>query len=541
MTHKFPPQISRARKGEKFLFQFGEGMRLEELPEGTRIIYPGVRADGERDPGRIRAWIAQALDHPLGAPPLRAKLRQLKERRANPRVVFAFDDVSIPLPPMKRPDIRGLVMEQAEALCLEEGIEDLEFICAIALHRPIRPDEFRHLCGRRLFRKYYPRRMRNYNAIDPEDSVHLGRTERGEDVEVCKAVARADLTIYFNVNYVAMDGGYKSYATGLVSYQSLRHNHDSKTLLHTRSLYDPPRSAMHQSFERIGRMIQEKVDIFHIETVLDENLFPWHLSWVQKFDRDMGAFEKLLMRASVHGLKLLPHALRLKIFWATRGPFGLVAIHAGETWQVHQQTLAACYEGKVVEVDGPCDILILAPTCIGPYTKDTYFNPLLVNTYALGYYYNMYLDGTPLVRPGGAVIVVNPLPYKWTEPAHTLYRELFEKVIATHRGLDEFEAFQEDFADDQRLNDLYRAGKAPAGVHGFYMYTWAAHGMDQVSKVFAVGCGGQNRGAQILGWECCATIAQAVEAARRHLGKPDAEATYFRCPPVGYVRVRNSR
>ena len=58
----------------------------------------------------------------------------------------------------------------------------------------------------------------------------------------------------------------------------------------------------------------------------------------------------------------------------------------------------ANYEDAVVDVDGQADVLILAPTCIGPYTKDTYLNPLLVNTYALGYYYNMYVEGVPLLR-----------------------------------------------------------------------------------------------------------------------------------------------
>ncbi len=538
MARKYEPQILHARKGEKFLFQFGEDMCLQELPEGTRVIYPGVRANGERNRRRIEERLLRALDQPTGTPPLREKLRRLRQAKPNPKVVFAFDDVSIPLPPMKSPDIRGIMMDQVERLCIEEGVSDLEFICSVALHRPIRPDEFRHICGGRLYRKYYPGRMRNYNAIDPEDNVHLGHTEKGEDVEVCRSVAEADLLIYFNVNYVAMDGGYKSYATGLVSYRSLRHNHDSHTLRHTRSLYDPPRSLMHQSFTRIGKLIQKKIDIFHIETVLDENLFPWHLAWVQKIDRQMGLFEKLLMYSSVWGLKLLPHWLRLKVFWATRGPFGLLAINAGETAAVHEKTLEVCYADKIVEVDGQCDILILAPTCIGPYTKDTYLNPLLVNTYALGYYYNMYLDGVPLVRPGGAVIVVNPLAYKWTEPTHTSYREFFEQVLSSHRGLDEFEAFQEQFAKDQRLNDLYRQGLSPAGVHCFYMYTWAAHGMDQVGKVYAVGGDGDRRGAEGLGWECAANVVEAVAAARRHLNDPAASVSYFRCPPVGYLRVK---
>ena len=56
---------------------------------------------------------------------------------------------------------------------------------------------------------------------------------------------------------------------------------------------------------------------------------------------------------------------------------------------MHAKTLEACYKDKVIDVDGQADILILAPTALGPYTKDCYCNPLLVNTYALGYYFNM--------------------------------------------------------------------------------------------------------------------------------------------------------
>lgn len=49
-----------------------------------------------------------------------------------------------------------------------------------------------------------------------------------------------------------------------------------------------------------------------------------------------------------------------------------------------------------------------------------------------------------------------------------------------------FQAFQEKFATNDRLNDIYREGNGPAGVHGFYMYTWAAHGMDKVYFTFKV-------------------------------------------------------
>lgn len=51
---------------------------------------------------------------------------------------MAFDDVSVPLPPMRSPDIRSIIMEEAEALCVEAGITDITFICSVALHRFIR-------------------------------------------------------------------------------------------------------------------------------------------------------------------------------------------------------------------------------------------------------------------------------------------------------------------------------------------------------------------------------------------------------------------
>lgn len=39
-------------QGEKFLFQAGETMQIHELPEGTRVIYPGVRSDGVNNPDK---------------------------------------------------------------------------------------------------------------------------------------------------------------------------------------------------------------------------------------------------------------------------------------------------------------------------------------------------------------------------------------------------------------------------------------------------------------------------------------------------------
>lgn len=87
------------------------------------------------------------------------------------------------------------------------------------------------------------------------------------------------------------------------------------------------------------------VDIFHVETVVDDNIFPWFLSWVLVLKRDMSLWQLVFMYTTVLSLPLLPLALRKWIFWSplTWGPYGLVQVHAGETTAVHEKTLAANY------------------------------------------------------------------------------------------------------------------------------------------------------------------------------------------------------
>ncbi len=83
------------------LFWHGEGFRLERLPRGSRILYPPEPLPALRDPRRA---IAEALAHPIDSEPLDALLR------LGMRLTIAIDDVSLPLPQMRAPDIRGRVI-----------------------------------------------------------------------------------------------------------------------------------------------------------------------------------------------------------------------------------------------------------------------------------------------------------------------------------------------------------------------------------------------------------------------------------------------
>ena len=142
-----PPEVFYSEPGEEVLLQFGESMRVEELPEGTRVAYPGVRANAPSDRKTMTAMVEHALDNPIGTAPLREKLRALKAKKDRRRF-SCFDGVSIPLPPMRSPDIRAIILEQAERRCIEEGIDprDIKFVCSIALHRFIREETSSSAC-----------------------------------------------------------------------------------------------------------------------------------------------------------------------------------------------------------------------------------------------------------------------------------------------------------------------------------------------------------------------------------------------------------
>ena len=109
------------------LFHSGETFRLERLPVGSRIVYPPPPLKGLID---VDAAITAALDSPLGMDPLDSLLSP------GMKLTIAFDDISLPLPPMKTPDIRGRVIEHVLERAYRAGVEDIHLIAALGAAPP---------------------------------------------------------------------------------------------------------------------------------------------------------------------------------------------------------------------------------------------------------------------------------------------------------------------------------------------------------------------------------------------------------------------
>src|ERR1044071_4451977 len=165
----------------------GEQLLIEHLPPGTRVLYPKPAIVGLKDPD---AAIRYPINHPLGLDPLHALLAP------GMKVTLALDDISLPLPPMRRPDVRQRVLEIVLEILGDHGVDDIHIIAALAVHRRMTPDELKHAVGDKIYNAYAPERLYNHDAEDNANMVDLGRTDKDELVQMNKRAVDSDLIIY---------------------------------------------------------------------------------------------------------------------------------------------------------------------------------------------------------------------------------------------------------------------------------------------------------------------------------------------------------
>ena len=514
------------RSTPPIVFHHGEGFRLEKLPPGrSRVVYPAEPLRGLDDP---EAAIRHALLNPYGeSEPLPALLRP------GMKLTIAFDDVSLPLPPMRAPDIRQRIIEQVLDMAAEAGVDDVHLIAALALHRRMTETELRHAVGDRVYDAFAPRDLLyNHDAEDPDGMVILGQTAHGEDVEMNRRAAESDLVVYVNLNIVSMDGGHKSTATGLAGYAGVRPHHNPRTMTQSKSFMDQTRSELHKSNWRQGDVIRNAgVKIFQIETTINNNTFgrTGPMAMLQKREWEWTPRDRAAFVAMQKGLEVLPARRRRQIFHSWRAPYELTSVQAGEVEAVHEVTTANVYQQHLVPVEGQTDILTMGLPYIGPYNVDSIMNPILVMCLGLGYFFNLY-KGRPLVREGGVLIMSHPTPWEFHPVHHPSYIDFFEQVLADTTDPVEIEArYEKQYAEDEWYRHLYRTSYAYHGVHPFYMWYWGAHALEHLGRVIVVG--GDTRAVRRMGFASASTLQDALEMATDVVG-PQPSITHFHNPPI---------
>src|SRR3954451_12587154 len=504
----------------------GQGFRLEEFPLGTRVVYPPESLPALRD---LDAAIRDALLHPLDMDPLPSLLH------SGMRLTIAIDDISLPLPQMQTPDVRQRILEQALTMAAAAGVDDVQLIIATALHRRMTSAEIKRAVGERVYRSFWPDNLYNHDAEDPANLLHVGVTDKGEDVEINKRAAESDLLVYVNINLVAMDGGHKSVPIGLASYKSLKHHHNVHTMLHSRSYMDPPSSALHGSARRMGELLAQSLKIFHIETTLNNDAFPSQYSFLTKREWEWSLRDQTMFLGAKRGIDLMPGKARRKLFQSMEAPYAVTGISAGAVEPVHAQTLERVHRQQLVEVDGQSDIGVFGLPYLCPYNVNSVMNPILAACLGLGYFFNMYV-GQPVVRKGGGRSLNPPVPGEFSTLHHPSYVDFFDEVLSVSTDPKVIEQkFEQQYATDPWYVHLYRTSYAYHGVHPFYMWYWCAHALDHLGEVIWVG--GDRRAVARMGMRSASTFADALEMATDSVGRSPS-ITYLHSPPHALANVK---
>ena len=509
------------------LMFFGEDFLVEDLPVGTKVIFPRPPVAGLPN---VRAAIRWAINHPEGCDPLHAQLRP------GMKVTVAIDDISLPLPPMRTPDVRQQVLEVVLELLADAGVDDVELIIAIALHRRMTEAEVRRMVGDRIFDAWWPERLYHHDAEDPDGLVSLGATDHGEKVILNRRAVESDLVIYVNLNLVPMDGGHKSMGTGLTSYEGVKAHHGPHTIRQSWSYMDPPSSALHRSVDRIGRLIDGQLNVFHIETTINNRMFDGPLAFLMKREEDFTDLDRLKFEGMRSALRVLPKAARRKLLQAVPAPYDVIAVHAGRTEPTHEKILEASYGQYMVDVDFQADILIYGMPYISPYNVNSVLNPLLVQVMACGYFFNFY-RGKPLLKKGGTLIIAHPCSDEFDPVQHPSYIEFFHRLLPETRDAAVLEQkYEREFAENPTYVHMYRTGNAYHGAHPFFMWYWGENGRQHIGRVIAVGADNEHV-PRLMGWDTAGTLSEAIDMARSIHGR-SAETALLHLPPIVMTQNR---
>ncbi len=527
MNH--PCVITLDKKSPPRTLFSGDKLVKVDLPAGTRVIYTKSPLAGLKDPD---AAIRYAINHPYGCAPLYAQLKP------GMKVTIAVDDISVCLPPMKRPDVRQRVLEIVLEQLRDHGVDDFHIIIATSFHRRMREWELRNMLGDKIVDAYWPKRLYNHDAEDPAGMKYVGTTDNGEPVVLNRRAVESDLLIYVNLNLVPMDGGHKSVTVGLCGYDSLKPHHNPHVMRKCHSYMDPPKSALNTVVERMGKVTDAAINVFTIETTINNRMFDKPLGFLAKKEEDYTMAEKAALDAMIYSLDRTPSNLRQEIFQRVPAPYELTGVWAGKTEHVHPHTLKRCFEQYAVPVTGQADVVVAGVPYISPYNINAYLNPLLVQVMIEGYLHNLY-RGAPVLKKGGTVIAFHQCTDKFDPDQHAPYIEFVHRILAeTRDAMTMHKKYEEEFSKNPSYIELYRKGHAYHPVHPFYMWYWGEAGRQHRGRVIIVGADNEYI-PKLLGYETARTFADALEMAKDTHGN-SPEITCMKVPPIGMVDMTPS-
>jgi hypothetical protein len=293
---------------------------------------------------------------------------------------------------------------------------------------------------------------------------------------------------------------------------------------------DPPKSALNTKVERQGLLVREHMNVFHIETALNNRMFSPSTAFLGKNEDEFTEVDRLKFEAMRWSLSKMPAAAKRKVFHSIPAQYQLIACYAGKTEPVHAKILEKNVEQYFVNLRGQSDILICGVPFISPYNVNSILNPILVQVMGLGYFHNFYRN-KPILRQGGVLILCHPCYDSFSHEHHPSYIEFFNRLLPeTRDSMVLRHKYEEEFAKNPSYIEMYRRGYAYHGAHPFMMWYWGEGGRQHVGKVIVAGAENAHVPAR-LGWDRADSLPEAIAMARSFTG-PSAEITMLHQPPI---------
>ncbi|WP_152363599.1 lactate racemase domain-containing protein [Microlunatus speluncae] len=488
----------------------GDAVVRQLFPLGAKVIYPPDPLPTLAD---VRGEIGRALDRPLGAEPLAARLRP------DSMITILVEDLSVPVPSMPAPDVRGVIIEEVLSRAADAGVDDVQVIAATGLRRRLTGAELRRLVGERVYRSFSADGLlRNHDAEDDDRLTGIGAVS-DSTVRVDRRVIDSDVVVVVRIagqpapafdvpegslgHWLAAGVGSTATITGLTGPDG----------------------------EAIARLVGGAVDAFAIDAVLDNRTFGAPVEFLGRREWEWGLRDQARATVLRQGLALTPSKLRRSLVNNLPGSYGVVSVVAGDPAQVADAAAETVRKQQLVEVEGQADVAVVGVPQAGPCSVGSVTNPLLaawsglVGTLGAA-------TGKPVVRDRGAVIVYHPARSEFSPLHHPSYVDFFDEVLpspstGSGQAAATAEAFAK-FADDEWYRHLYRTGHAFHGVHPFLVWAEVTAATARLSDVVWVG--GDRATVARMGFRAASSLADALEMTAASVGS-DPKISYLHSPP----------
>jgi lactate racemase len=194
---------------------YGQSHLQIDLPtDRTTVIEP------TRQPGleNEQAAVTHALDHPIGSPPLRQRIR------STDRICIAFTDLTRATPNDR------LIPWLLEHLA-DHPRENILLLNQLGTHRPNTPEELQRMLTPAIVERY---RVLNHEPENPDALVQVGTTRAGAPALLNRHLVEADLRVitgFIEPHFFAgFSGGPKGIMPGCAGLETVMSNHGAANI-----------------------------------------------------------------------------------------------------------------------------------------------------------------------------------------------------------------------------------------------------------------------------------------------------------------------